>query len=90
LIGVGLIADTVASFLYTGTLTDHHLLSVGDGPITAGHLRVLRDLSAAGPRLLTVFDIPLDASTGADAWTRHDAAMATRLLTSAAAYTHPP
>lgn len=43
------LTDTVASFLHTGTLTDHHLLWFGDGRITAGHLRMLRDLSAAGP-----------------------------------------
>jgi hypothetical protein len=48
---------------------------------------VLRDVSAAGPLRLTLFDLPVDASAGADAWTRHDAAMATRLLTSAAAHT---
>jgi hypothetical protein len=65
---VGL-TDTVASFLHTGTLTDHRLLWSGDGRIAAGHLRVLRDLSAAGPLLLTLFDPPLHASTRADAWT---------------------
>jgi hypothetical protein len=81
------LTDTVASFLRTGALVDHPLLWFGDGRITAGHFRVLRDLSAAGPLLVTLFDPPLDASTGADAWTRHDAAMATRLLTSAAAHT---
>jgi hypothetical protein len=81
------LADTVESFLHTGTLTDHRLLWSGDGRITAGHLKVLRELSTAGPLRLTLFDPPLDASTGADAWTRHDAAMATRLLTSAAAHT---
>jgi hypothetical protein len=83
---VGL-ADTVESFLHTGTLTDHCLLWLGDGRITAGHLSTLGDLHAAGPLRLTLFDPPLDASTGADAWARHDAAMATRLLTSAAAHT---
>jgi hypothetical protein len=83
---VGL-AETVESFLHTGTLTDHCLLWLGDGRLTTGHLSMLRVLHAAGPLRLTLFDPPLEASTGADAWARRDAAMAAWLLTSAAAHT---
>ena len=54
-------AAAVASFLDTGTLTDHALLWSGDGRITAGHFKVLRDRYAAGPLRLTLFDPPLDA-----------------------------
>jgi len=80
------LVQTVESFLRSGTLTDHPMLWLGDGRITAGHLRVFHSLRAAGPLVVTLFDPPIDAGTTVDeTWSRRDEAMATRLLGSAAA-----
>ena len=71
------LASVVDAFVATGGLTDHELLWMGDGRITAGHLAVLAERVAAGRLRL----ILLDGTIGADwSWTQRDEAMAGRLL----------
>ncbi len=76
------LAPVIGGFLAGQPLADHPLLWLGDGRITAGHLAVLRERTAAGPLALAMFDGTADA--GWD-WSRHDAAMAARVLADAAA-----
>ncbi|MFI5065196.1 MAG: hypothetical protein ACHP9Z_14650 [Streptosporangiales bacterium] len=78
------LAPVIGGFLAGQPLADHPLLWLGDGRITAGHLAVLRERTAAGPLALAMFDGTADA--GWD-WSRHDAAMAARVLSGAAAGT---
>ncbi len=71
---------TVSAFLAGGPLEDHWLLWTGDGRITAGHLAVLRDRTAAGPLRLTLFDAAIPAGAS---WSGRDAAMAAQVLARA-------
>ena len=78
------LAPVIEGFLATGTLSDHWMLRSGDGRITAGHLAVLAERTAAGPLDLILFDGP----TGAEwTWSQRDEAMARRLLAAAPAGT---
>jgi hypothetical protein len=71
----------VSAFLAGEPLADHPLLWFGDGRITAGHLAVLRELAAAGPLSLGLFD----GTIGADwDWSARDEAMAQRILAAPA------
>lgn len=71
----------VSAFLAGERLADHPLLWFGDGRITAGHLAVLRELAAAGPLSLGMFD----GTIGADwDWSARDEAMARRILAAPA------
>ena len=78
------LAPVIGGFLAGQPLADHPLLWLGDGRITTGHLAVLRERTAACPLALAMFDGTADA--GWD-WSRHDAAMAARVLAGAAAGT---
>ncbi|MCW2932065.1 MAG: hypothetical protein JWM19_3027 [Actinomycetia bacterium] len=74
----GVISDFVAG----GMLSDHPLLWLGDGRITAGHLAVLRERARAGQLDLALFD----GITGADGGgSQQDEAMAGQILASATA-----
>jgi hypothetical protein len=79
------LAPMVSAFLAGGALADHPALWSGDGRITAGHLAVLRERSAAGPLELTLMDGALPGGRGsADwSWSRRDEAMADRVLAAA-------
>lgn len=68
---------TIRTFLANGELIDHPLMWSGDGRITAGHLALLRERTAAGPLHLTLFDGAVD---GAWTWSQRDEAMAGRVL----------
>jgi hypothetical protein len=70
----------IEGFLATGTLSDHWMLLSGDGRITAGHLAVLAERTAAGPLGLILFDGPIGAGWS---WSQQDEAMAGRLLAAA-------
>jgi hypothetical protein len=71
------LAPVIDSFLAGGTLADNPGLWSGDGRITAGHLAVLAERTAAGPLQLILFD----GLVGADwSWTQQDEAMARRIL----------
>jgi len=71
------LAPVVDAFVATGRLTDHELLWLGDGRITAGHLALLAERVAAGQLRLILFG----GTIGADwSWTQRDEAMAARLL----------
>jgi hypothetical protein len=75
------LAPAIRAFLAGGALADHPLLWFGDGRITAGHLAVLRERTAAGPLDL----ILMDGTTDADwSWSQRDEAMAARVLAAAA------
>jgi hypothetical protein len=65
-------------------LADPWELWTGDGRITAGHLAVLAERTAAGPLELILFDGPVDADW---TWSRRDAAMARRVLAASPAGT---
>jgi hypothetical protein len=80
------LAPMVSAFLAGGALADHPALWSGDGRITAGHLAMLRECSAAGPLELTLMDGALPGGMGSADWTwsRRDETMATRLLAAAA------
>ena len=67
----------VSAFLAGERLADHRLLWFGDGRITAGHLAVLRELAAAGPLRLGLFDGAINADWD---WSARDEAMARRIL----------
>jgi hypothetical protein len=67
----------VDAFVATGSVTDHELLWMGDGRITAGHLALLAQRVGAGQLRL----ILSDGTIGADwSWTQRDEAMAKRVL----------
>jgi hypothetical protein len=72
----------ISAFVAGGVLSDHPLLWLGDGRITAGHLAVLRERARAGRLDLALFD----GITGAD-WglSQRDEAMASQLLAGATA-----
>lgn len=76
------LAPTIGVFLAGATLADHPLLWLGDGRITAGHLAVLRERTAAGPLSLTLFDGTVGARWS---WPQRDEAMAKRILAAPAA-----
>jgi hypothetical protein len=67
----------IKGFQASGTLEDHWLLWAGDGRITAGHLAVLAERSAAGPVQVTLFDGTIGPGWS---WSDHDEAMAERIL----------
>jgi hypothetical protein len=72
---------TIMDFLAEEVLPDNDDLWWGDGRITAGHLAVLAERSAAEPLNLVL----LDGVTGADwSWYRRDQAMASRILAASA------
>lgn len=72
------LVPVIEAFQATGTLADHWLLWAGDGRITAGHLAVLAERTAAGPAVL------FDGTIGADwSWSDRDEAMAGRILAAA-------
>jgi hypothetical protein len=75
------LAPVIRAFLAGGALADHEALWSGDGRITAGHLAVLAERAAAGPLELILFDGVMDAGWS---WSRHDEAMAGRILAAAA------
>ena len=70
----------ISAFLAGDALADHPGLWFGDGRITAGHLAVLRERTAAGPLELTLMDETMMADTS---WSDRDEAMAGRLLAGA-------
>ena len=74
------LAPVIEAFQATGTLDDHWLLWAGDGRITAGHLAVLAERTAAGPVPVTLFDGAVGAGWG---WSDRDEAMAGRILAAA-------
>ena len=80
------LAPLVSGFLAGGALADHPALWSGDGRITAGHLAVLRERSAAGPLELTLMDGALPGGMGSPdwSWSQRDEAMAGRVLAAAA------
>jgi hypothetical protein len=72
----------ISAFVAGGTLSDHPLLWLGDGRITAGHLAVLRERARAGQLDLALFD----GITGSDVdWPERDEAMAGQILAGATA-----
>ena len=71
----------IGAFVAGERLADHPLLWFGDGRITAGHLAVLRERTAAGPLTLTLFDGTIGAGWS---WSQRDDAMAKRVLASPA------
>jgi len=75
------LAPLVSGFLAGGALADHPALWSGDGRITAGHLAVLRERSAAGPLELTLMDGALPGGMGSPdwSWSQRDEAMAGRV-----------
>jgi hypothetical protein len=75
------LAPVVREFLAGGMLADHPWLWFGDGRITAGHLAVLRERTAAGPLALTLFDGTIEAGWS---WSQRDEAMARRILAAPA------
>jgi hypothetical protein len=79
------LAPVVSAFLAGGELADHPLLWSGDGRITAGHLAILRERSAAEPLDLTLMDGAMPGGMGsADwSWSQRDEAMAGRVLAAA-------
>jgi hypothetical protein len=76
------LTPVIGAFLAGEKLADHPLLWFGDGRITAGHLSVLRELAAAGPLSLTLFDGTISAESS---WSQRDEAMAGRVLAAPAA-----
>lgn len=78
----GDLAGVISAFAAGGTLSDHPLLWLGDGRITAGHLAVLRERARAGQLDLAL----VDGITGAD-WSgsKRDEAMAGQILAGATA-----
>jgi hypothetical protein len=80
------LAPVVSGFLAGRGLADHPALWSGDGRITAGHLAVLRERSAAGPLELTLMDGTLPGGMGSAgwSWSQRDEAMADRVLAAAA------
>jgi len=97
LLDIGLVAlewpaevtGTVATWVATGELPDHPYLWLGDGRITAGHLRLLKQLGGRTPPVnLLLFDAtdprsidPATMSTE-QMWTARDHAMAEVLLSA--------
>jgi hypothetical protein len=78
----GDLMGVISAFVAGGMLSDHPLLWLGDGRITAGHLAVLRERARVGMLGLALFD----GMTGADwSWSQRDEAMAGQILTSATA-----
>jgi hypothetical protein len=74
------LTPVISAFLAGGPLDDHWLLWSGDGRITAGHLAVLRDRTAADPLRLTLFDVTIPAGAS---WSERDAGMAAEVLAGA-------
>lgn len=71
------LAPTIKDFTTSGTLSDDDRFWSGDGRISAGHLAMLAERSAAGPLNLILFD----GIAGADwSWNQRDEAMAERVL----------
>jgi hypothetical protein len=71
------LAPMIRAYLASGRLADHWSLWGGDGRITAGHLAVLAERTAAGSLELILFD----GTIGADwSWSQRDAAMTRRIL----------
>jgi hypothetical protein len=78
----GDLMGVISAFVAGGMLSDHPLLWLGDGRITAGHLSVLRERARAGQLDLALFD----GITGADwGWSQQDEAMAGQILAGATA-----
>jgi hypothetical protein len=78
----GELMGVISAFVAGGMLSDHPLLWLGDGRITAGHLAVLRERARAGQLDLALFDgIP---SADWD-WSQRDEAMAGQILAGATA-----
>ena len=75
---MGVISDFVAG----GVLTDHPLLWLGDGRITAGHLAVVRERARAGQLDLALFDGVAGADWG---MSQREEAMAGQILAEATA-----
>jgi hypothetical protein len=72
----------ISAFVAGDVLTDHPLLWLGDGRITAGHLAMLRERARAGQLGLALFDGITDADLGES---QQDEAMANRILAGATA-----
>jgi hypothetical protein len=78
----GDLMEVISAFVAGGMLSDHPLLWLGDGRITAGHLAVLRERARAGKLDLALFD----GITGADLDTPQPGeAMASQILAGATA-----
>jgi len=71
------LTPVIRAFLASQSLADHPWLWGGDGRITAGHLAVLAERSAAGPLEVILFDGVIGAGWS---WSQRDEAMARRLL----------
>jgi hypothetical protein len=78
----GDLTGVISAFVAGGMLSDHPLLWLGDGRITAGHLAVLRERARAGQLDLALFG----GIAGAD-WSRsqREEAMAGQILAGATA-----
>lgn len=72
----------ISAFVAGGMLSDHPLLWLGDGRITAGHLAILRERARAGQLDLALFDGISGADSGGS---QQDEAMAAQILASATA-----
>ena len=78
----GDLKGVISGFVGGGMLSDHPLLWLGDGRITAGHLAVLRERARAGQLDLALFDGITDADWS---WSQRDEAMADQILAGATA-----
>lgn len=78
----GDLMGVISAFAAGGMLSDHPLLWLGDGRITAGHLAVLRERARAGQLDLALFDGITDADWS---WSQRDEAMANQILAGATA-----
>lgn len=78
----GDLTGVISAFAAGGMLSDHPLLWLGDGRITAGHLAVLRERARAGQLDLALFDGITDADWS---WSQRDEAMANQILAGATA-----
>jgi hypothetical protein len=76
------LTGVISAFAAGGMLSDHPLLWLGDGRITAGHLAVLRERTRAGQLDLALFDGVSEADWN---WSQRDEAMAGRILAGATA-----
>jgi hypothetical protein len=78
----GELMGVISAFAAGGMLSDHPMLWLGDGRITAGHLAVLRERARVGQLDLALFD----GTAGAEQdWSQGDEDMAGQILAGATA-----